>query len=70
MAGTNDAPLLGNQPFYLKQNYERNMGKWLYDGFPLIDHNLAEQKENSDLYKCKCDVPYLVLCCYIANNMI
>jgi hypothetical protein len=31
MAGTNDAPLLGNQLFYLKQNYERNMGKWLYE---------------------------------------
>jgi hypothetical protein len=41
MAGTNDATLLGNQPFYLKK-YERNMGKWLYDGFPLIDHNLAQ----------------------------
>jgi hypothetical protein len=56
MAGTNDAPLLGNQPFYLKQNYKRNMGKWLYDGFPLIDHNLAQQKENSYCYKCRRDV--------------
>jgi hypothetical protein len=33
----------------------------------IIDHNLAKQMENSDLYKCKHDIPYIVLCCYICQ---
>jgi hypothetical protein len=52
---------------FLRKITTRGTCECLYEGYPLIDHNLAHQQENSDLNKCKPDVPYIVSCCYICQ---